>query len=305
MKKPVSFHIFNRPDLTKRVFDQICIYKPEQLFVVADGPRANHPEDAQNCKATRAIIDHVDWKCEVKKNYSDLNMGSYNRNFSGLSWLFDNVDEAIILEDDCLPHSTFFLYCEELLSRYRDDTRISVISGDNFLSRTPDARYSYSFSRNVLTWGWASWRRTWKLIDPEMKSWPEFRKTGFHNALQDYRMRSYWDRIFQAIYEGKRKPAWDYQLMLTCYMQNMLSIIPNVNLVSNIGFGSLGTNCVNPNAPGANLSTYPIRLPLNHPPYVTPDFDADRQLHINLYDIPFAIRVYRRILWKIRSSRYT
>ena len=132
LKTPVAFIIFNRPDTTERVFAEIVKAKPPKLLVVGDGPRANREGDAAKVAAARAITKRVDWPCEVLTNFSEVNLGCKVRVSSGLDWVFEQVPEAIILEDDCLPHQTFFRFCEELLERYRDDQRIGMISGDNF-----------------------------------------------------------------------------------------------------------------------------------------------------------------------------
>src|SRR5665648_587346 len=161
LKTPVAFIIFNRPETTRRVFAEIAKARPTKLLVIADGPRATHPDDAEKCAVVRAIIDGVDWDCEVLKNYSDVNLGCKRRVSSGLDWVFDTVEEAIILEDDCLPHPTFFRFCEEMLAKYRDDKRIAMISGDNFQFGKKRTEYSYYFSRYTHIWGWASWRRAW------------------------------------------------------------------------------------------------------------------------------------------------
>ena len=150
---PVAFIIFNRPDTTKRVFAEIAKARPPKLLVIADGPRADHPADVEKCAAVRAIIDGVDWDCEVLKNYSDVNLGCKRRVSSGLDWVFDTVEEAIILEDDCLPHPTFFRFCEEMLEKYRDDKRIAMISGDNLQFGRKRTGYSYYFSRYPHIWG--------------------------------------------------------------------------------------------------------------------------------------------------------
>lgn len=300
-KTPVSLHIFNRPDLTRLVFERIRQYAPEVLFVVADGPREGRSKDVENCRATRAIIDEVDWKCEVVKNYSDINLGGYKRNSSGLNWLFDTVDEAIILEDDCVPHSTFFTFCEEMLARYRDDNRIGVICGNNFLPNTPYGRYSYFYSTYPLLWGWAGWKRAWNLIDPELKGWPEFRELGLQHVFPDRRLRKYWDYIFQSIVEGRLKPAWDYHFMLMCFMQNMLAIVPNVNLVSNIGFDGRGSHCVNHRWPCANVQQHSMRFPLVHPPHIVADRKADVVIHFNRFNLPLHKQYIVKIMRKLEQ----
>ncbi len=172
---PVAFLIFNRPELTRKVFATIAQAKPSKLLVVADGPRADVPDDREKCSEARAIIGRIDWDCEVLTNYSSANMGCRARISTGLEWVFTNVEEAIILEDDCIPHPTFFRFCKELLTRYRDDQRVMMISGDNFQmgrNRTP---YSYYFSRFFHCWGWATWRRAWRHYDIDMELWPSLR----------------------------------------------------------------------------------------------------------------------------------
>ena len=132
MRTPVVFIIFSRPDLTARVFAEIARARPEKLLVIADGPRPDREGEDAKCAATRAIIERVDWPCEILKNYSNVNLGCGHRPATGLRWVFEQVEEAIILEDDCVPHPTFFRFCEELLEHYRDDERVMHISGDNF-----------------------------------------------------------------------------------------------------------------------------------------------------------------------------
>src|SRR4028118_433764 len=175
MKTPVVLIIFNRPAQTEKVFEVIRQAKPPKLLVIADGSRAERPGEAEKCAAARAVIDRVDWDCEVFKNYSDVNLGCDPRISSGLNWVFETVEEAIILEDDCVPHPTFFRYCEELLERYRHDARVMNISGQNVLFGRHRTEYSYYFSRYTLCWGWASWRRAWQYFDVDVKLWPEIR----------------------------------------------------------------------------------------------------------------------------------
>ena len=149
---PVVFIIFNRPDTTAKVFEAIRQAKPPKLLVIADGARIDKPGEAEKCAAARAIINQVDWQCEVLTNYSNVNLGCRKRVSSGLDWVFEQVEEAIVLEDDCLPHPSFFQYCQELLEKYRDDERIMMISGDNFQFGNETTEYSYYFSRYGHCW---------------------------------------------------------------------------------------------------------------------------------------------------------
>ena len=167
LETPVAFFVFNRPDVTARVLERIAEVQPKTLFVVADGPRPDHPHDKEKCQAVREIVSQINWPAQVFTNCSDENMGCGPRVSSGLSWIFDHVEEAIILEDDCLPSVGFFSYCEELLERYRHDTRVGIISGNNFVYPKIKTDYSYYFSRYPHIWGWATWRRSWEKYDFE------------------------------------------------------------------------------------------------------------------------------------------
>jgi hypothetical protein len=293
---PVAFLIFNRPDTTERVFGEIAKARPPKLLVIADGPRVDRPSDAKKCEETRAIIDRVDWSCEVLTNFSDVNLGCKNRVSSGIDWVFEQVPEAIILEDDCLPHPTFFQFCQELLERYREDSRIAMISGDNFQFGHRRTDCSYYFSRYNHIWGWASWRRAWKHYDKEATLWPALKDGGWLDVLiGSPGEREYWAKTYQAVYEG-RIDTWDYQWTLASWTQGMLSILPNVNLISNIGFGADATHT---HSAGiyANMKAEAMAFPLRHPEIVLPHREADAFTARGM----FSTSLPRRILQKMRA----
>lgn len=274
MKTPVAFLIFNRSDTTQKVFEAIRQAKPPRLLVVADGPRPDRPYEVEKCAAARAVIDHVDWDCQVLTNFSDMNLGCRNRVSSGLDWVFDTVEEAIILEDDCLPHPTFFRFCEELLERYRNDERIMAISGDNFQFDRKRTDYSYYFSRYNHCWGWASWRRAWQHNDVEMNHWPDVRDSSLLlNLLSDSRTIDCWHKIFQDVYNGHVN-TWCYQWTFACWLQNGLSILPSTNLVANIGFSGEATHTVGKNI-FANMPVKAMSFPLQHPQCKVRNHQAD------------------------------
>lgn len=283
LKTPVVFIIFNRPETTEKVFERIREAKPPKLLVVADGPRKNVPGEAEKCEAARTIIKRADWDCEVLKDYSDVNLGCGRRLASGITWAFEQVEEAIILEDDCLPHSMFFRFCEELLNRYRNDERIMSITGQNVQKGHKRTEYSYYFSRYSHCWGWASWRCAWKYYDFKMKLWPEIQGGNFlRNIFQDPKALKNWERVFQNVYEGQID-TWDYQWTFACWIQNGLAIIPEVNLVSNIGFGEESTH-TREKSDFSNVSTHAIAFPLVHPPFVMRHFAADSFTQNTLYN---------------------
>ena len=282
MKTPVAFLIFNRPDTTARVFERIREARPPRLLVVADGPRADRPAEAGKCAAARAVIGGVDWDCEVLTNYSDVNLGCRGRVSSGLDWVFHTVPEAVVLEDDCLPEPTFFRFCEELLERYRDDLRVAMISGDNFQFGRRQTPYSYYFSRYTHIWGWATWRRAWSHHDIAMRLWPEIRERGLlPHLLGDSRAARYWADLFEKAHRGEAD-AWSYCWLFACWAQGALTVLPSVNLVSNIGFDGEATHTTGATRLAA-LPTEPMPFPLSHPPFLFGDPAADARSERELF----------------------
>jgi hypothetical protein len=239
LNTPVVLIIFNRPEPVQEVFNAIRQAQPTKLLVIADGPR--FPEEAEKCEKTKQIVSTVDWDCEVLTNYSEINLGLKIIISSGLDWVFNNVEEAIILEDDCLPSQSFFVFCQSLLEMYRYDTRVMSISGNNF-QMSPMNPYSYFFSKYFHCWGWATWRRSWKYYDIDMKTFLEFKKRDTIKAIcNDVWEQKYWLDIFEKTYNGQIK-TWDYQWLYASWINHALSIYPNLNLVSNLGFGKQSTN---------------------------------------------------------------
>ncbi len=271
LSTPVAFLIFNRPELTKTVFEAIRQAQPQKLLVIADGPR--FPEEVQKCQKTREIINQVDWQCEVLTNFSENNLGCKQRISSGLNWVFSEVEKAIILEDDCLPAPSFFEFCQNLLERYRDDERIMHISGNNFQDSQSRNTFSYYLSKYTHVWGWASWRRAWKHYDVTLKTWPEYKKSSMIASIcESVYEQKYWTDIFEKVFNNAID-TWDYQWLYTCWFQSGLSVLPNSNLVSNIGFGSDATH--------TKSKTFLSQLPttdiweVNHPPFILRDKIAD------------------------------
>jgi hypothetical protein len=309
VQTPVAFFIFNRPETTERVFGEIARARPEMLLVVADGPRADHAGEAERCRAARSIIERVDWDCEVLTDFSDHNLGCKRRISSGLDWVFATVEEAIILEDDCLPHPSFFRFCSELLERYRNDTRIAMISGNDFQVPTRRDPPSYYFSRYTHVWGWASWRRAWQHYDGELRWWEKSRADALLAAVvPEVQARKRWTRIFSAV-AGGEIDSWAYPWMYSCWMQNMLSILPRVNLVSNVGFSTDATHTVG-DSWLSNLPTEPMRFPLSHPPFVQRNVAADAATERTVFAAPpiaqrirsWLVRMIQRLPGRVGSD---
>lgn len=274
LEAPVVFIVYNRRDTAERVFQSIRQARPRRLFVIAGGPRADRPDDAANCVAVRALFETVDWDCELLPRYAPENLGCKKTISAGLHWVFEQTDRAIILEHDCLPHPTFYRYCDELLDRYRDDERVMMLSGDNYMFGRRVTPYSYYFTRVPHIWGWATWRRAWRHYDGALKGWPEIRDAGLFRGFRvDEGYRRAMLNSFEELSRYDRD-IWDVQWAFTCWAQGGLSVAPAHNLVSNIGFGP-GAGYTTRINRFAHMATAPLEFPLTHPPHVLPNWRAD------------------------------
>jgi hypothetical protein len=302
LKTPVVLLVFNRPTHSEQVFSAVRRVQPERLLIVADGPRPGREGEATKCEQVREIVTAVDWDCEVLTNFAETNLGCAERVISGLTWVFEQTDSAIILEDDCLPGHDFFRFCEELIPRYKDDDRIGSITGTNFCGPSP-VPYSYHFSQISDVWGWASWRSSWQRYDRSLKDWPTIKASKFlFEIFQDEALVEYWIKIFDMMYSQKpeRQITWDYQWYYSNLINNCLTVMPTENLVKNIGFDPEATHTFA--SPGYQLPEIGrIEFPLRHPPGMVPIRSLDRRVQQTLFLRPAtADRSFRKLLpqWK-------
>lgn len=241
MKTAVLFLLFNRPHTTKLVFEAISKAKPPRLYVASDGPRLGKSGEKEKVDKARQIITQVDWDCEIKTHFRDEHLGCGKALSDAITWFFDNEEEGIILEDDCLPNKSFFCFCDMLLERYRTDMRVWQISGFNPLGIFPSEN-NYFFSKYGPIWGWASWRRAWRYYDYNIKLWPKLKHDRTFTHFCDNLYERFWrNRIFDDIYNLKID-TWDYQWSFAKLINSGLSIIPSYNLVENIGFSMDATH---------------------------------------------------------------
>ena len=291
---PILLISFNRPGHTSQVLSVLRNIRPQVLYLACDGPRPNNPTDFAKCESVRNLLQRpaggvgaIDWPCRIEYLFQPSNLGCRRAVTSAINWFFDHESEGIILEDDILPHSSFFFFCQELLERYRYDERIGVIAANNHQRKPPSDGSSYRFSIYSHCWGWATWRRAWQLHDNSMPAWPEFRSQRWLNQLGDENFSRRWLILLTSVYEG-RVDTWDIPWQLTCWQQGFLTIIPSYELVENIGFSSDATHTLDQKSPlGARSS---VLFPLVHPTIIQADRlrDADtfRRLYkLNLLDI--------------------
>ena len=279
VRTAIAMLVFNRTENTKKVFEQVKKVKPSKMFIIADGPRKNKESDEIKCQQTREIFNNIDWECQVYKNFSKVNMGCAKRGETGFSWVFENVEECIFLEDDCIPNISFFKFCDELLEKYRNDTRIMLISGTNQLGKWDKSKYSYHFSKFGGIWGWASWKRAWKYYDFDIKLWDDKNVKNILkerlNFFQYISRKSIYDDIYN---KNAKFSSWAYQWGFARIIQSGLAISPQVNLITNIGAGKDATNTKKASSV-SNLKSYEMKFPLSHPPYVIADEEYDKKMY--------------------------
>lgn len=296
-KSPMALFLFNRPETTARVMELVRAVRPPELYLIADGPRADYSNDPAVCAATRQIASNADWECKIKTNFSATNLGLKRRVESGLDWLFEQVPEAIILEDDCVPDPTFFRFCDELLARYRGDERVMMISGCDFTFGLSEEKASYTFSRYPLIWGWATWARAWRKNDPDMSTLPgALASSRLQEILGDARAAQYWAFVLND--NRQSQTTWDSAWLWSIWEQGGLCIHPKVNLIENVGFGPEATHTRDTARHFANLLRTPIEFPLQHPVQVERNCDSDALVE----ELAFSGSV-RRIWEQVRAQR--
>lgn len=267
-KVPVLFVIFNRPEQACKAFEPIRQYRPERLYLAADGPRKEREGESELCEQTRKlIVGSIDWPCEVKTLFREENVGCGQGVSEGITWMFEEEEYGMIVEDDCVLSSDFFSVCEELLFRYKDDERIAQINSCNPKFCGCETN-SYYFITYPAIWGWATWARAWKNMDYQLKSWQNikqliFKRFPFQEALIHY---YFWSKLYRQIEKGQILKIWDAQWSVNVFMNHKLCIALPANLVVNCGLGGeSATNCKDPDSPMKKLYYGKVNFPLVHP----------------------------------------
>lgn len=275
MKTAVLLIVFNRIDTAAQVLERILASGCTNLYLYSDGPRTEKSGEAEQLKnVQQALLAQIPGQVKLTTRFSNKNQGPRIAVGEAISWFFEQEEEGIIFEHDCLPHPDFFPFCESLLAHYRNDERIMHISGDNFQFGKQRGEGSYYFSRLNHIWGFATWRRAWKHYDPTIKDWPEFKANKRLNDIYSHkRMQKIWEDIFDKTHSGELQ-TWDYQWTFSMWRNNGLAILPQHNLVSNIGFDSKALNTTNPNHPLAAMETRQTGA-LVHPKFILPAIEAD------------------------------
>ncbi len=302
---PVLLTIFNRPDKTKAVIENLRKIKPKRLYIAADGPRPDRPEEVDRCRQARETATSIDWSCEIKTRFLENNIGVDPAVSSAIDWFFQNVEYGIILEDDCIVHPHFFDFCGELLVRYSDDERMMQISS---LSPYDSRQYPYDYHFSQVfrpSGGWSTWRRAWKHYTSDVNCYGNEEAMAILKVYNsNYHMcRWKYNRLI-AYKNGSLKKQfwsfWDVQWIMACSAQNGLNIVPEKNLMINIGFDEESTHTKKTNPIFENLQLQPLQFPLRHPPFVYSDYRPERTLEKRIYN---SLPVKSRVMYILRQFK--
>ena len=278
MIKPVLLIAFNRPGSTALILNAIKAAAPTQLYIACDGPRNGNEQDIDKCNQVKALLENIDWDCTVHRLYQNENLGCSIGPRTAFDWFFTQVESGIILEDDCLPSGDFFQYCSTLLDYYRENTAILNICGSN-MGANQGVEDGYFFSRFMNMSGWATWRRSAQSIDYNIEAWKKEKRPLYkaykllrQNAFDtDIHWYKYWRSKFNKTIHDEVVSWWDWQWIFYQLLNKKLSIIPNRNLVTNIGFNEEATHTKEPENPLANIPVQQMTFPLKHTQVIKPD----------------------------------
>lgn len=283
MNTPLLLIAWRRPHTLRQVIDAIRPVAPKRLYVACDGPNHERPGEAEKVAASRAVIElEIDWPCQIERLYSDVNQGCRLGVSRAITWFFEQVEEGIILEDDCVPHPDFFGYCTSVLTRYRYNSRVWGVCGSNFQNGLKWGKGSYYFSTYPDPWGWATWRRCWKHYHDTSASWDLFKSSGcFARSFTSLEEASFWEGILDDFIHAGRPDTWDYQWFLTSWMNNGLHAWPNSSLVQNVGYGLHASHTFGENPFETDTL---LGMPLvQHPLFIAPCHEADHNAFITRF----------------------
>lgn len=281
---PVVIIVFNRSDLVRILLDQLSAFNLSKLYVIMDGPRKDNANDKQERKAILDLINNIDFAQHIDYQIAEYNLGCTQRVVSGLNYVFDKEESAIILEDDCIPSETFFEFCQQMLTKYKNDYRVGIISGSN-LVETSNKKNTYHFSKYSNIWGWASWRRVWKEYDVELNKFDNKVMEKIKGRFNNKNEYNYWKAVFDQTKKQLIK-TWDYQLWFSLWINGQISIVPSVNQIENLGFGHENATHTGGPHPAKNIKKGNIEFPLVEPDIMLPDTELDEKILETLYQFP-------------------
>lgn len=300
---PLAFFAFNRPEHTQKVFDAIRTAKPRRLLVVLDGPRPNVESDKFLTSEVRRIVFDIDWDCEVSYDISEQNLGIRSRFVSGLGWVFSQVDEVIVLEDDCLPSDSFFHFQEEMLARYRHTQEVGIVCGFNPLGDSLEGQTSHYFSHYSSVWGWGTWKRVWETYDPDARAWlTKEGRQSVRERIDSKSARRFWKVNFDLVSRNTNYSTWDYQLIFDQFLHGRLNVYPNLSLVTNIGFDKDANHTLDENHPLAKVRKSNLDAAALERVEIIANTRFDKKLEKDLYDLSLVKYLGLKFVFSFRNE---
>ena len=293
MNTPVVILFFNRPEFLRQMISRLSEVKPKKLYLVCDGPRQNKCGEEKSVEECRKLFDNLNWDCKILRNYSDVNLGCRDRIISGLDWVFEQEDRAIILEDDCIPIVDFFPFAEAMLERYKDNNQIFSVCGTNHCPQKSNILYDVVFSKYCFSWGWATWRRAWILMDRHLLRLPEAKKNHLLKRwLGTWRAEWYWSYVLK-----DDNSIWDYSWVFTGFIHRGLHILPSKCLVENIGMMDINATHTTSNPYDLTVIAKSFSGTYRVPSRVEPDLIFDEWVE----DHYFSRALVPRIKWALKK----
>ncbi|QJW87997.1 nucleotide-diphospho-sugar transferase [Spirosoma taeanense] len=292
---PVLLLLFNRPQYTQEVLQALAQVRPRTLYVALDGPRPGIDQDKAGIEACVNLVNQLDWPCQIHILKRDENLGCGLAVSQAIDWFFANEAMGIILEDDCVPAPAFFTYCQEMLAKYKHDSRIMHIAGTRWNEEFAIAE-PYFFTAIGHVWGWATWRRAWQRYDYHMHNWPALQQTSFiREVFPRQKHVAFWEAMFNEVYNQSAKHTWDYQWQYTLFVSRGLAVTPRENLVQNIGATGVHDDQFEPwrhrRSVNHSFRVSGYQVPVRLHPY----FDGYNMDHYFLRKDPIWIRAMRRV----------
>lgn len=232
----VAVLVFNRLDCAQEVMRAIKKVTPPRLYVISDGPRKDHMGEKERVETIRDWIEsYVDWDCTLIKVYADENMGCDTRSVTGYSYVMENEEDAIFLEDDSIPGGDdFWIFCKTMLDKYRYDEKIFTVAGFNHIPEYNSGDHDYFFSHFPEQCAWATWKRAWKHFDVSMQKFQYFTDLKILHKMAPPNTARHFHSTFLANRNGWS--AWDSKLSYAIVKEGAYGIVPRINLCKNIGF---------------------------------------------------------------------
>lgn len=304
MKVPILILAFNRIDEISVLIEKLKKIKPRKIYFSQDGPRSYIKNDFIKCKKVKTfVLENINWQCEIKTNFNDTNLGCRKAVSSAINWFFQSEEMGIILEDDCIPSNSFFLFCEKMLIKFKKNENIYTISGSNFQQGKSIGDGDYYFSKYAHCWGWATWRRAWTCYDDSMSFWKDLKNNNiWHDIHSSIFEKKYWIKIFEKV-KDKKIDSWAYVLLASIWNKRGMNIIPNKNLVLNIGFNENATTTVSSSKIDTdNIIFDEFSEKIKDPTFFDVDIEADNFVFHNHFNgkynfWPWRLFYYLKILY--------